>query len=65
MKKLKKLKLSEIDLNPANKLTPENMQELEGGAGCICDRNPFKVNSGCVCDDNSFGLCKYVNRPIV
>lgn len=62
MKKLKKLRLSEIDLNPGNKLTSENMQELEGGAGCICNDNPFKINSGCVCDANPFGICKCVGN---
>lgn len=35
MKKLKKLRLSDVDLNLRNKLTPENMQEL-GGGGCVC-----------------------------
>lgn len=61
MKKLKKLRLSDIDLNPQNKLTPENMTELAGGAGCICDDNPFILNSGCVCHHNPFGICKCVN----
>lgn len=60
MKKLKKLKLSEVDLNPESKLSVENMQNLDGGGGCICLRNSFMINSGCVCDINDFGICKNV-----
>lgn len=60
MKKLKKLKLSEVDLNPENKLSVENMQNLDGGGLCICNDNSFMINSGCVCDDNAFGICKNV-----
>lgn len=68
MKKLKKIELSRVDLNPDAKLSSENMQNLEGGGGCICYNNPFNMWDGknpnssyCACYHNPFGFCSNVN----
>lgn len=61
MKKLKKIESSKMNFNENHRLTPEEMSQVTGGAGCFCYRNPFKVNGECVCYYNNFGLCSEVN----
>ena len=47
MKKLQRIELPKMDLHPDHRLSPEDMGFIQGGAGCICDKNPFNVNGGC------------------
>lgn len=61
MSKLKMIEGPKMDLHPQHELTPVNMSEIRGGAGCICDKNPFNLNNGCLCDENKFGICNQVN----
>lgn len=61
MKKLKKIESSKMNFNEDHRLTPQEMSQVTGGAGCICYRNPFYVNDVCACNEKNFGLCNKVN----
>lgn len=60
MKKLQRIELPKMNLHPEHRLSHQEMEQLHGGAGCVCLRNPFMVNDVCACDGNPFGLCKEV-----
>lgn len=61
MKKLKIVENPKMDFHPEHKMSADEMGFAKGGAGCICDKNPFNVNDGCLCNDNKFGICSGVN----
>lgn len=60
MKPLKAIEQPRMNLNPNHRLSPEEMSNVQGGAGCICNKNSFRLNGDCVCDKNKFGLCSGV-----
>lgn len=61
MKNLKRIEMPKMDLHPRHRLSAESMENVRGGGGCICYRNPFNINAGCACNERAFGLCKQVN----
>ncbi len=60
MKKLQRIELPKMNLHPEHRLSYEEMEQLNGGAGCICLRKKYYMNGTCACNKNPFGLCKDV-----
>lgn len=60
MKKLQRIELPKMNLHPEHRLSHQEMEQLHGGAGCICLKIKFYTNGTCACDQNPFGLCKDV-----
>ena len=57
MKKLQRIELPKMNLHPEHRLSHQEMEQLHGGAGCICLKSKFGEGETCTCYTNPFGIC--------
>lgn len=60
MKTFKTVEKPRMNLSPSHRLSNEEMCNVQGGAGCICNKKTFRLNGDCVCDKKKFGICNHV-----